>query len=601
MTKILAFDSMYIVNPIRRLYLGLINKILNEKKSLNNRLVLYRLDKDNTFIRDERNLSGTDVGVHTDYIDAMAIKFYRKIEKSRCCETLSIKNLQLYKLYTRQIKLKLIGLLRCALRIRSLSIDSEEDIEIITDEQTASMMKETLLFLNYEPTNIAWKTNGLLTACVTFNSLIMRFAALVKMIISPSDLPEHYFYKHIDPNLPTVLITMPKRRPDDFFKTYVEGFGDRFNIILYSMGFMDCSPHGYNRIKIKRTTSVLRGIFNIKNLSGNTNSYIADILLIFKKHENLSRSIDVVNSLFSHEIDVLVNRQQTNVLDNYMAIVAKRKGIFILGDIFEEIFYCDSAICSSESQNTESLKLALGNDAKVTFKGSNSLIKYRLKGFSNNQDRYLHELLGTDSQKKIIFYASDPSKEESQRYLTEKFLIDFFSKSKEFVFVIKTHPQDNGKVTNYAYLDSGEPPNVILIGDIMQKSKIISKQFILFDNFDFNSAVASCDGFLTFSSTSILQALTLGVKTGVVDKFNNGLYDYLVNYKATMLIKSEENLQDFLESKKLDISDDTLSYCGLKKDNEEFDVGGHLLKCLEGVDKNNVKKNSQRTNSLSLL
>ena len=94
------------------------------------------------------------------------------------------------------------------------------------------------------------------------------------------------------------------------------------------------------------------------------------------------------------------------------------------------------------------------------------IIKYRLENFSNKQDRYLHKLLGVDTQKKIIFYASDPSKEESQRYLTEKFLIDYFSRMKDFVFVMKTHTQDNGKVTNYAYLDSGNPSNVILIGDI---------------------------------------------------------------------------------------------------------------------------------------
>ena len=74
---------------------------------------------------------------------------------------------------------------------------------------------------------------------------------------------------------------------------------------------------------------------------------------------------------------------------------------------------------------------------------------------------------------------------------------------KEFVFVIKTHPQDNGMVTNYAYLDSGKPLNVILIGDITQKSKIISKQFILFDEFDFNVALVSSDWFLTSSSSSI--------------------------------------------------------------------------------------------------
>ena len=174
---------------------------------------------------------------------------------------------------------------------------------------------------------------------------------------------------------------------------------------------------------------------------------------------------------------MLINRQQTNVLDNYLAIQAKRRGVFILGDVFEEIFYCDSAVCSSESQHTESLKLALANGAKVAYKGSNSLIKYRLNNFNSNQDGYLHNLLGIDNKKKVIFYASDPSKEESQRYLAEKFLIKHFSYLKEFIFVMKTHTQDNGKVTNYAFLDSGSPSNVILIGDIRQRGKIVSEKF----------------------------------------------------------------------------------------------------------------------------
>ena len=148
----------------------------------------------------------------------------------------------------------------------------------------------------------------------------------------------------------------------------------------------------------------MRGIFNIKNLCLSPDSYIADILLIFFNHANLSMSIDVVNSIYSNKIDVLINRQQTNVLDNYLAIKAKAGSVFILGDIFEEIFYCDYAVCSSKSKHTEALKLALVDNTKVAYKGSNSLIKYRLKNFSNKEDRYLHKLLGIDAQKKIIFY-----------------------------------------------------------------------------------------------------------------------------------------------------------------------------------------------------
>ena len=599
MNKILAFDSMYIVNPFRMLYLALVKKLLNKKETTNTRLILYRLDKNNVLIRDKRNLSGIAVGVHKDQIDVMSIKFYQYIEESLNCNVLSIKNLQLYKLYNRQVKLKLAGVLRCAYRIKNFSDDVEGNIEIITDRQTVSIMKEAFLFLDYAPKNITWKSNSMMTILITINSLIMRFVALVKWLVSSCMLPKEYYHKHIDSAAPTILIAMPKRRPEDFFSSYVEELGSQFNIIIYSHGPLKICPENYKPKKIKRKIGILRGIFNIKNLCFSPDSYIADILLIFFNHANLSMSIDVVDSIFSNKIDALINRQQTNVLDNYLAIKAKATDVFILGDIFEEIFYCDYAVCSSKSKHTGALKLAIADDTKVAYKGTNSLIKYRLKNFSNKEDRYLHKLLGVDAQKKIIFYASDPVKEESQRYFTEKFIMNYFSTSEDFILVLKTHTQDNGKVTNYAYLDSGAPSNLILIGDIAQKNSMVSKTFKLFDDFDFNAAVNSCDGFLTTSSSSILQALALGVKSGIVDKFNNGHYDYLINFKATMLINSEETLRFFLESKKLDISDEALAYCGLNNENENFDLGKHLLKCKKEFDGNKQKISNSSSNSLN--
>tara|TARA_Y100000746_G_C15468425_1_gene435280 strand:- start:2785 stop:4566 length:1782 start_codon:yes stop_codon:yes gene_type:complete len=589
MNKILAFDSMYIVNPIRKAYMLFIKKILNAGGTSSSKLILYRQDHDNLFIRDKRNVSAMAIGVHKDHIDAMSIKFYKYLDKSGSSDKLLMKNLKLYKLYTRQVKLKLTGVLKCAYRIRNLSLDSEKNIEIVTDKQTVSIMREAFSFLDFEPTNVTWNANGLLTSCITMNSFIMRCAALIKMFISPSDLPKDYFYKHVDSNLPTVLLTMPQRRADDFFSSYVEEFSSGFNIILYSMGYWKNIPDDYKRIKIERKIGLLQGIFNRKYMCFTADSYIADILLIFYDHANLSMSIDVVNSIFANKIDAHISRLQTNVVDNYLAIEAKKRNIFILGDIMEEIFYCDAAIFSSKSQNTEPSKLALPKKSGVIYKGSNSLINYRLKNFTEKQFHYLHNLLEVDIQKKIIFYASDPSKDESQRYQTEKFLIDCFSHMQDFIFVIKTHPQDNGKITNYAYLDSLKPSNVILIGDIVQKNNI-SKQFMIFDDFDFNAAVSSCDGFLTFSSSSILQALVLGVKTGIVDKFKNGNYDYLVKHKASLLIDSEEKLRNFLKVKTFDLSDEILSYCGLKKNNNEFNVGKYLLECLREFDENNEKR-----------
>ena len=581
MTKILAFDSVYMVRPLRKLYMKLVKKIFNRKKISNNILVLYRLDRENVLIREKQNISGMSIEHHKDYIEALSIKFYEYLRNADICNNLVIKDLKIYNLYTRQVKLKLAGLLKCAYRIQKLSIDGSETLEIITDRQTASIMNKTFSFLQYDTVNIIWKTNRLLTFLVTVNSFLMRVAAILKMITVQSELPKDYFHKENDTNLPTVLITMPKRRPEDFFLTYVKKLEKQFNIVLYSTGFLETTPKDYKRIKIKQKPGFLRGLFDVKNICFNADSYIADVLLIFKKHYNLSLSIDVVNSIFSNKIDAHVSRLQTNVVDNYLAIEAKRRGIFILGDLMEEIFYCDSAICSSESENTEPFRLSLADDSDVTYKGDNSLINYRLKNFNENQDDYLHSLLGLNKQSDIIFYASDPSKEESQRYLTERFLFDCFYRLKEYILVIKTHPQDDGRITNYAYLDSKSPSNAILIGDIAQKGEINSKNFMLFENFDFNAAISSCNGFLTASSSSILQALMLGVKAGIIDKFDNGHYDYLVNHKATMLINSEESLQSFLESKKLEISDEALAYCGLKNENKNFNLGEHLIKCYE--------------------
>ena len=43
-------------------------------------------------------------------------------------------------------------------------------------------------------------------------------------------------------------------------------------------------------------------------------------------------SIDVVNSIFANKIDAHISRLQTNVVDNYLAIEAK-KGIYLFLEI----------------------------------------------------------------------------------------------------------------------------------------------------------------------------------------------------------------------------------------------------------------------------
>ena len=44
-------------------------------------------------------------------------------------------------------------------------------------------------------------------------------------------------------------------------------------------------------------------------------------------------SIDIGDSIFLNKIDAHVSRLQTNVLDNYLAIKAKKKGVFIIAEL----------------------------------------------------------------------------------------------------------------------------------------------------------------------------------------------------------------------------------------------------------------------------
>ena len=45
---------MYIVNPVRKIYVTLVRNILNRKNLKKSVMVLYRLDKNNVLLRDEK-------------------------------------------------------------------------------------------------------------------------------------------------------------------------------------------------------------------------------------------------------------------------------------------------------------------------------------------------------------------------------------------------------------------------------------------------------------------------------------------------------------------------------------------------------------------
>ena len=43
----------------------------------------------------------------------------------------------------------------------------------------------------------------------------------------------------------------------------------------------------------------------------------------------------------------------------------------------------------------------------------------------------------------------------------------------------------------------------------------------------------------------------MGVKAGIVDKFENGYYDYLVKYNAAMFVRNLDSLKEFLAKEQL--------------------------------------------------
>ena len=109
-----------------------------------------------------------------------------------------------------------------------------------------------------------------------------------------------------------------------------------------------------------------------------------------------------------------------------------------------------------------------------------------------------------------------------------------------------------------------------------QKKNISSREFQIFPGFNFNAAIASSNGFLTASSSSILQSLVLGTKSGIVDLFNNNFYGYLIKNNASILINDSNSLINYLRYDSLEITSDTLEFCGLKSQSE-FDLGKQLI------------------------
>ena len=253
MNKYLPFDSSFIIFPFRELYILIIEIIIFLNKYSKNKIFLCRLDKNNHFLNHKLNASETTTSIDKYGIDAQSVKFYRYLKKLNISNDLQFENENLYDLYPRQVKLKLAGVIRCVHKIQKIIENRSDKTEIITDFQTAIIFKQAFSFLNLSTDKIYWNTNFIFSLCITLNSIVMRFLAFVKFLFDSSKLPSEYFYKFVNKSSPTVVLTMPMRKPDDFFKSYVSKF-KKSNIILYSCGKFKEVPKEYQVIKIKSKT-----------------------------------------------------------------------------------------------------------------------------------------------------------------------------------------------------------------------------------------------------------------------------------------------------------------------------------------------------------
>ena len=85
----------------------------------------------------------------------------------------------------------------------------------------------------------------------------------------------------------------------------------------------------------------------------------------------------------------------------------------------------------------------------------------------------------------------------------------------------------------------------------------------------------------------------MGVKTGIVDKFNNGYYDYLIKYNASNLINDKKSLDSYLNDDKKVVTEEVLAFCGLQDKNNLFDLNAHLVNCLNEFNKAKGKQNEK--------
>jgi hypothetical protein len=206
-------------------------------------------------------------------------------------------------------------------------------------------------------------------------------------------------------------------------------------------------------------------------------------------------------------------------------------------------------------------------DCPQWYTPSNNLISVRMVEQKEPKPDYLRTVLPISANTSIVLYASDPGDAVltmRQRFDSEYFMMETLEKY-DVTLIIKTHPQDNGNTTLLAYRAAGRPRNVILLGDESRGVKMCSDDFVLKKEFDFHSALADADYFVTQYSTAALEAVYLGSKVGILDLVGHGYFLKLTELNGAKLIRGRGDLAAFVNDRSSYPSQKALEYYGLYK------------------------------------
>lgn len=457
-------------------------------------------------------------------------------------------DLQVEDLYARQVKVKLTEFLRASLQLSDwLALRSGTKI-IISDSQTITMLRYAFEFFGHEADNVNFTVSKSLTCIVHLNSFILRIASFFLTLSGVFYDRKTYFVRE-NKGKPRVLVSLPNKIGVEFYSNYVKKLESLFELVVLPLDNLEEVLPNYEVRRTDRYVTLLNFKMLFGSLIGGV-GLLRDYAIVQTNVRYFFGTLNTVDYIFANEkISFLLNRQQVKTVNNALVLAAADMNIPVVAHVFEEVYYYDAVLLPSKDYASNRLMPNLVD--KPSAMGMRApLIATKFNDTKTLDGSYLQKVLDLDNDRKVVLYAADPGAlvmTPKQRASAELFLMTYFAMDPDYTFVVKIHPSDDAFAIYKAYLEAGEPENILLVADNSRRARRGS-HFKVFSTFDFASALVSCDAFLTSTSSLALQAAILGVKIGIVDTVNHGLFRDLVVMEGANLILDSASLTKFLSA-----------------------------------------------------